>query len=212
MRLAAAATVVLVSISPALRLVGRSELQSATPGGVTRVTITSRTPAFGGRSFGAVGPYEEIKGILVGEIDPVDRRNAVITDIDRAPRNVRGLADYRTTFTILKPVDMAKSPGVAPSTSSIGAATWPNTCTSAAIRRCVSLQPGQRRVERMAGDLPISAVSPAQEASTCRSRAVSRDRFGPGSPASRPTRTRNAAGCRGANAGEFEPATAHLIP
>ena len=76
---------------------------------VTKITITKTTsPMFSGQSFGTVGPYEEIKGIAVGEIDPADRRNAVITDILLAPRNANGKVEYKTTFTIVKPVDMSK--------------------------------------------------------------------------------------------------------
>ncbi|MCC7044292.1 MAG: hypothetical protein IT183_10535, partial [Acidobacteria bacterium] len=56
---------------------------------VIRITIVTRQPWNSGQPFGAVGPYEQIKGIAIGEIDPADPRNAVITDIDLAPRNAR---------------------------------------------------------------------------------------------------------------------------
>jgi len=54
---------------------------------VTKITILSTAPAFGGRLFGAVGAYEEIRGTASGELDPFDHHNAVITDINLAPRN-----------------------------------------------------------------------------------------------------------------------------
>ncbi len=79
---------------------------------VTTITITSRTVFSNGQPFGKVGPYEEIRGIATGEIDPKDPRNAVITDIMFAPRNRRGMVEYRTTFTIRKPADMSKAAGV----------------------------------------------------------------------------------------------------
>ncbi|HVY92780.1 MAG TPA: alpha/beta hydrolase domain-containing protein [Bryobacteraceae bacterium] len=79
---------------------------------VTRIEIKSRAAAFNGQPFGAAGQFEKIKGIASGEIDPKDRRNALITDIDKAPRNARGLVEYRTNFTLVKPVDMKKSSGV----------------------------------------------------------------------------------------------------
>ena len=79
---------------------------------VTRIEITSRAVAFNGQLFGAVGQFEKIRGIASGEIDPKDRRNALITDIDHAPRNSRGHVEYRTNFTLVKPVDMRKSSGV----------------------------------------------------------------------------------------------------
>ena len=47
---------------------------------ITRLTVQSRGVAFDGRTFGDVGAYERIRGELVGEIDPKDRRNALITD------------------------------------------------------------------------------------------------------------------------------------
>jgi hypothetical protein len=79
---------------------------------ITKITVTSRTAAFNNQSFGAVGQYEKIKGIASGEIDPKDRRNALITDIQFAPKSARGRVEYRTNFTLVKPVDMSKSAGV----------------------------------------------------------------------------------------------------
>src|SRR6266404_4231436 len=59
---------------------------------VTRITISKTTsPQFNGQTFGNVGTYEELRGTFSGEIDPNDRRNAVITDINLAPVNM-GLA------------------------------------------------------------------------------------------------------------------------
>jgi hypothetical protein len=77
---------------------------------VTKITINSTTsPVFNGRAFGDVGTYEEIRGTATGEIDPLDPRNAVITDIHQAPRNANGNVEYTATFTMLKPVDMSKA-------------------------------------------------------------------------------------------------------
>jgi hypothetical protein len=78
---------------------------------VTRITITKTDPAFKGQTFGGAGAYEIIKGTIAGELDPADRRNALITDIQFAPRNAAGKVTYTTTFTILKPVDMSKANG-----------------------------------------------------------------------------------------------------
>ena len=79
---------------------------------ITKIAITSRAPAFGNQSFGSAGQFEKIKGIASGEIDPRDRRNALVTDIQFAPKNARGRVEYRTNFTLVKPVDMSKSAGV----------------------------------------------------------------------------------------------------
>src|SRR6202049_1154867 len=57
---------------------------------VTQITISKTSPAFKGQTFGKVGSYELIKGTAIGEIDPADRRNALITDIQFAPRSANG--------------------------------------------------------------------------------------------------------------------------
>ena len=76
---------------------------------VTRLVIESRAPAFGGASFGTAGQYETLTGHAIGEIDPKDRRNAIITDIKLAPKNARGKVEYVATFQLVKPLDMSKS-------------------------------------------------------------------------------------------------------
>jgi Alpha/beta hydrolase domain len=76
---------------------------------VTQVVITAtETPTFGGKSFGAAGQYERISGQIVGEVDPNDPLNAIIVDIDLAPKNPNGTVTYSTDFQILRPIDRAK--------------------------------------------------------------------------------------------------------
>ncbi|HEX5282197.1 MAG TPA: alpha/beta hydrolase domain-containing protein [Micropepsaceae bacterium] len=76
---------------------------------IVRLEITKvDKPTFEGMSFGSVGQYEKIVGRAYGEVDPKDPRNAVIVDIDKAPRDARGLVEYDTDFYILKPIDLAK--------------------------------------------------------------------------------------------------------
>ena len=79
---------------------------------IIRITITSRTVAFNGQTFGTAGQFEKIKGVATGEIDPADRHNLLITDVQFAPRNAKGRVEYRANFTLVKPVDMSKSSGV----------------------------------------------------------------------------------------------------
>ena len=79
---------------------------------VTAVTAGAPTLLFGGRTFGNVGAYEEIRGTAKGELDPLDPQNAVITDIHLAPRNGNGKVEYTTTFTLYRPVDMSRSSGM----------------------------------------------------------------------------------------------------
>ena len=52
------------------------------------------------------GAYERITGHISGELDPKNPLNAIITDIQLAPRNARGLVEYNATFTLLKPADI----------------------------------------------------------------------------------------------------------
>jgi len=78
---------------------------------VVKVTVTQTIPAFKGQTFGKTGAYELVRGIATGELDPADRRNAVITDIQLAPRNANGKVAYTAAFSILKPVDLSKANG-----------------------------------------------------------------------------------------------------
>ncbi len=76
---------------------------------VTQIVIDQReSPTYAGASFGAVGQYEKLIGRAFGEIDPNDRRNAIIQDIQLAPRNANGKVAYVATFTLIKPIDMTK--------------------------------------------------------------------------------------------------------
>jgi hypothetical protein len=73
---------------------------------ITNIVVTAKTsPAFDGTSFGTVGQYEQLDGTASGEIDPKDPRNAVIQDIELAPRNSRGMVQYSMDFSIVKPID-----------------------------------------------------------------------------------------------------------
>jgi alpha/beta hydrolase family protein len=60
----------------------------------------------------AIPPYERLSGKFYGELDPADPKNALITDIQRAPKNARGKVEYVGTFTLMKPVDGSKASGV----------------------------------------------------------------------------------------------------
>jgi hypothetical protein len=53
-----------------------------------------------------------IRGTAYGEIDPADRRNIVITDILNAPKNANGRVEYKTQFSLHKPVDVTKASGI----------------------------------------------------------------------------------------------------
>src|SRR4029450_1532482 len=62
---------------------------------IVRLEILSvQSPTFGGMSFGTAGTYEKIFARAYGEVDPSDRRNALITDINLAPRNANDTVSY----------------------------------------------------------------------------------------------------------------------
>src|SRR5690242_5982403 len=76
--------------------------------GVARVVkfdVQEQTSYLGGANWGSVCPYELLRGIAYMEADPRDPRDAVIVDIQNAPRNARGMVEFSTPFLILRPVD-----------------------------------------------------------------------------------------------------------
>jgi hypothetical protein len=56
--------------------------------------------------------YQKLTGHAYGELDPKLPLNAIVTDLEFAPRNARGMVEYVATVTIVKPADMAKASGV----------------------------------------------------------------------------------------------------
>src|SRR3989442_7539159 len=85
------------------------QAQRSSASHITRIQIDKvESPTFEGRSFGNVGTYEKLIGRAFGEIDPKDAHDKVITDIDLAARNARGMVEYSMDIFILKPVDLSK--------------------------------------------------------------------------------------------------------
>jgi Alpha/beta hydrolase domain len=78
---------------------------------LTRFVIQKRDPFAGGHELPITGAYEKIVGKVYGEVDPKNRLNKVIVNLDKAPRNKRGKVEYWSDFCILKPVDMARGNG-----------------------------------------------------------------------------------------------------
>jgi hypothetical protein len=78
---------------------------------VTRFEITLRRPLADGRAFGAVGPYEELKGRLHMSVDPAHAANRMIADVDKAPRNTQGRVAFSADVSLLLPIDRAKPNG-----------------------------------------------------------------------------------------------------
>src|SRR5438309_7213055 len=76
---------------------------------VVRLVVEQRTSFVGGADWGKAGPYEMLRGIAYLEADPNNPHDAVIVDLENAPRNAKGLVEFNTQFMILKPVDMQRS-------------------------------------------------------------------------------------------------------
>jgi hypothetical protein len=72
---------------------------------VTRIVIDSTADIMG-------QPYEQLGGRAFGELDPNDPQNALITDIDLAPRNADGKVEYVASFLIRKPTNMSTASGL----------------------------------------------------------------------------------------------------
>src|SRR5207245_7593067 len=82
---------------------------------VISVQMSAPTIAFGGYSWPGVGQYEKITGVAYAEVDPADRRNAIIVDIGLAEtqaapgqpgKTPSGKVAYLLNFYILKPVNL----------------------------------------------------------------------------------------------------------
>jgi len=97
----------LLAVIAGIAMVGAPQIGQAR---VTQINITTtEAPTFGGASFGAVGQYERIEGTITGEVDPKDRLNSVIVDLDLAsPKNTNGTVGYTAMFQILRPMDLKK--------------------------------------------------------------------------------------------------------
>lgn len=75
---------------------------------VVRFVVEQRRPVTSATDWGKVGSYERLDGTAIIEVDPRDPFNAVIVNLDKAPRNARGNVEFSAPFIILKPVDMSR--------------------------------------------------------------------------------------------------------
>ena len=67
----------------------------------------SQSPTFEGCRSARWASTRSSPARAFGEVDPTDPRNAVIADIQLAPRNTRGMVEYSMDVFILKPVALA---------------------------------------------------------------------------------------------------------
>jgi hypothetical protein len=79
---------------------------------ITEIRIGTIEPFAESQPFGEAGSYERVTGTAKGELDPQSAQNHDIVDLDKAPRNARGLVEYETDFFMLRPLDPARGNGV----------------------------------------------------------------------------------------------------
>src|SRR5262245_22702034 len=78
---------------------------------IIRLVVEHRESFAGGAQWDEAGAYERLTGTAYFEVDPMDPLNAVIVDLDNAPRSAQGRVEFSTPFFILKPVDPSRSNG-----------------------------------------------------------------------------------------------------
>src|SRR5687767_5853924 len=78
---------------------------------VASLEITRREPFAGGHLFGDAGAYERIDGLLRFAVDPTRPENAVIVDLDKAPRDSAGRVSFSADLCLLQPVEAHRASG-----------------------------------------------------------------------------------------------------
>jgi hypothetical protein len=92
--------------------------------------VRVESPAFEGRSFGAVGTYDRIVARATIAVKPDDAHNTIIVDLDRAPRNAQGLVEAVTDVEILRPTNAASGTGACSMKCSIAAPNPASRCST----------------------------------------------------------------------------------
>src|SRR5579863_296105 len=65
------------------------------------LSAQARVTKFVAEQSSAAGAAMAIRGHFEGELDPKDKHNSLITDIQLAPRNVKGMVEYSATFSMV---------------------------------------------------------------------------------------------------------------
>ena len=74
-------------------------------GGLDHIELSDRTDVLDGKPFGKAGPYERLVGRAYFQVDPKNPANAIIVDVDKAPRNADGMVAFSADLYVLKPRD-----------------------------------------------------------------------------------------------------------
>jgi hypothetical protein len=78
---------------------------------VVRVSVTTREVVAGGQAFGSTGPYEKLAGTIEFALDPLERHNKTIADLDLAARDAGGRVHFSADLYVLCPVEQSKGNG-----------------------------------------------------------------------------------------------------
>jgi hypothetical protein len=73
--------------------------------------VSVESPTFAGRAFGNTGTYDKIIARATMTADPANPCNAVVVDLDRAPKNGAGQVEFTADVAILKPTDPRRGNG-----------------------------------------------------------------------------------------------------
>jgi hypothetical protein len=76
---------------------------------IQQLEIVSTYDAYDGGTFGTVGSYQVITGIVHGRLNPTHPANAGIVDLNLAPVDADGMVEYTTDFVILRPKDVTNA-------------------------------------------------------------------------------------------------------
>jgi len=76
---------------------------SAAMAEVVRIEVEDSGDIANGKPYGLAGAYERIAGTIHYAVDPGNRINRTITDIEYAPVNAAGLVEFSADFYLIKP-------------------------------------------------------------------------------------------------------------
>ena len=80
-------------------------LAAVSPAALVRIELSERSDVLRGKSFGPAGPYERLIGKAYFAVDPANPANRIISDIDKGPRDEKGLVEFSADLYVLKPRD-----------------------------------------------------------------------------------------------------------
>ncbi len=72
-------------------------------GALDYIELSDRTDVLAGKAFGKSGPYERLVGKAYFQVDPTNPANAIIVDVNKAPRNEKGMVEFSSDLYVLKP-------------------------------------------------------------------------------------------------------------